>query len=162
MSRFDVLTEELYNLSIVLDNYNKQTFFSQKQTATLTKTLSAMHFLFSCLQKETINDDDAHTIIDTLENILHTRYFDFASNLLKSEELISYNTQLNELLFEASYTISLCIGSLCNKEKNYKETVRRYVATIQTITKTVLPPKHSAWLSIEDANKAIKTYLKCD
>ena len=162
MSRFDVLTEELYNLSIVLDNYNKQTFFSKKQTATLTKTLSAMHFLFSCLQKETINDDDAHTIIDTLENILHTRYFDFASNLLKSEELISYNTQLKELLFEASYTISLCIGSLCNKEKNYKETVRRYVATIQTITKTVLPPKHSAWLSIEDANKAIKTYLKCD
>ena len=67
MSRFDVLTEELYNLSIVLDNYNKQTFFSKKQTATLTKTLSAMHFLFSCLQKETINDDDAHTIIDTLE-----------------------------------------------------------------------------------------------
>ena len=162
MSRFDVLTEELYNLSIVLDNYNKQTFFSKKQTATLTKTLSAMHFLFSCLQKETINDDDSHTIIDTLENILHTRYFDFASNLLKSEELISYNTQLKELLFEASYTISLCIGSLCNKEKNYKETVRRYVATIQTITKTVLPPKHSAWLSIEDANKAIKTYLKCD
>ena len=162
MSRFDVLTEELYNLSIVLDNYNKQTFFSKKQTATLTKTLSAMHFLFSCLQKETINDDDAHTIIDTLENILHTRYFDFASNLLKSEELISYNTQLKELLFEASYTISLCIGSLCNKEKNYKETVRRYVATIQTITKTVIPPKHSAWLSIEDANKAIKTYLKCD
>ena len=162
MSRFDVLAEELYNLSIVLDNYNKQTFFSKKQTATLTKTLSAMHFLFSCLQKETINDDDAHTIIDTLENILHTRYFDFASNLLKSEELISYNTQLKELLFEASYTISLCIGSLCNKEKNYKETVRRYVATIQTITKTVLPPKHSAWLSIEDANKAIKTYLKCD
>ena len=162
MSRFDVLAEELYNLSIVLDNYNKQTFFSKKQTATLTKTLSAMHFLFSCLQKETINDDDAHTIIDTLENILHTRYFDFASNLLKSEELISYNTQLKELLFEASYTISLCISSLCNKEKNYKETVRRYVATIQTITKTVLPPKHSAWLSIEDANKAIKTYLKCD
>ena len=162
MSRFDVITEELYNLSIVLDNYNKQTFFSKKQTATLTKTLSAMHFLFSCLQKETINDDDAHTIIDTLENILHTRYFDFASNLLKSEELISYNTQLKELLFEASYTISLCIGSLCNKEKNYKETVRRYVATIQTITKTVLPPKHSAWLSIEDANKAIKQYLKCD
>lgn len=162
MSRFDVLAEELYNLSIVLDNYNKQTFFSKKQTATLTKTLSAMHFLFSCLQKETINDDDAHTIIDTLENILHTRYFDFASNLLKSEELISYNTQLKELLFEASYTISLCIGSLCNKEKNYKETVKRYVATIQTITKTVLPPKHSAWLSIEDANKAIKTYLKCD
>ena len=162
MSRFDVLAEELYNLSIVLDNYNKQTFFSKKQIATLTKTLSAMHFLFSCLQKETINDDDAHTIIDTLENILHTRYFDFASNLLKSEELISYNTQLKELLFEASYTISLCIGSLCNKEKNYKETVRRYVATIQTITKTVLPPKHSAWLSIEDANKAIKTYLKCD
>ncbi|MBE6943988.1 MAG: hypothetical protein E7453_06995 [Ruminococcaceae bacterium] len=162
MSRFDVLTEELYNLSIVLDNYSKQTFFSKKQTATLTKTLSAMHFLFSCLQKETINDDDAHTIIDTLENILHTRYFDFASNLLKSEELISYNTQLKELLFEASYTISLCIGSLCNKEKNYKETVRRHVATIQIITKTVLPPKHSAWLSIEDANKAIKTILKCD
>ena len=162
MSRFDVLAEELYNLSIVLDNYNKQTFFSKKQTAMLTKTLSAMHFLFSCLQKETINDDDAHTIIGTLENVLHTRYFDFASNLLKSEELISYNTQLKELLFEASYTISLCIGSLCNKEKNYKETVRRYVATIQTITKTVLPPKHSAWLSIEDANKAIKTYLKCD
>ena len=162
MSRFDVLTEELYNLSIVLDNYNKQTFFSKKQTATLIKTLSAMHFLFSCLQKETINDDDAHTIIDTLENILHTRYFDFASNLLKSEELISYNTQLKELLFEASYTISLCIGSLCNKEKNYKETVRRYVATIQTITKTILPPKHSAWLSIEDANKAIKTIIKCD
>ena len=162
MSRFDVLAEELYNLSIVLDNYKKQSFFSKKQTATLTKTLSAMHFLFSCLQKETINDDDAHTIIDTLENILHTRYFDFASNLLKSEELISYNTKLKELLFEASYTISLCIGSLCNKEKNYKETVRRYVATIKTITKTVLPPKHSAWLSIEDANKAIKTYLKCD
>ena len=162
MSRFDVLAEELYNLSIVLDNYNKQTFFSKKQTATLTKTLSAMHFLFSCLQKETINDDDAHTIIDTLENILHARYFDFASNLLKAKESISYNTQQKELLFEASYTISLCIGSLCNKEKNYKETVRRYVATIQTITKTVLPPKHSAWLSIEDANKAIKTYLKCD
>ena len=162
MSRFDVLAEELYNLSIVLDNYNKQSFFSKKQTATLTKTLSAMHFLLSCLQKETVNDDDAHTIIDTLENILPTRYFDFASNLLKSEELILYNTQLKELLFEASYTISLCIGSLCNKEKNYKETVRRYVATIQTITKTVLPPKHSAWLSIEDANKAIKTYLKCD
>ena len=162
MTRHNVLVEELYRLSLSLDKYNRQTLFSKKQTATLTKTLSAMHFLFSCLQKETINDDDAHTIIDTLENILHTRYFDFASNLLKSEELISYNTQLKELLFEASYTISLCIGSLCNKERNYKETVRRYVATIQTITKTVLPTKHSAWLSIEDANKAIKTYLKCN
>ena len=162
MSRFDVLTEELYNLSIVLDNYNKQTLFSQKQTATLTKTLSAMHFLFSCLQKEMINDDDAHTIIDTLESILHTRYFDFASNLLKVKESISYNTQQKELFFEASYTISLCIGSLCNKEKNYKETVRRYIATIQTITRAILPANHSDRLSIEDANKATKTYLKCD
>ena len=162
MSRFDVLAEELYNLSIVLDNYNKQTFFSKKQTATLTKTLSAMHFLFSCLQKEMINDDDAHTIIDTLESILHTRYFDFASNLLKAKESISYNTQQKELLFEASYTISLCIGSLCNKEKNYKETVRRYIATIQTIIRAILPANHSDRLSIEDANKATKTYLKCD
>ena len=153
MTRHNVLAEELYRLSLSLDKYNRQTLFSKKQTAMLTKTLSAMHFLFSCLQKETINDDDAHTIIDTLENILHTRYFDFASNLLKSEELISYNTQQKELLFEASYTIFLCIGSLCNKEKNYKETVRRYIATIQTITKVFLSPKHSAWLSIEDAKK---------
>ena len=78
MTRHNVLVEELYRLSLSLDKYNRQTLFSKKQTATLTKTLSAMHFLFSCLQKETINDDDAHTIIDTLENILHTRYFDFA------------------------------------------------------------------------------------
>ena len=153
MTRHNVLVEELYRLSLSLDKYNRQTLFSKKQTAMLIKTLSAMHFLFSCLQKETINDDDAHTIINTLEDILHTRYFDFASNLLKSEESISYNTQQKELLFEASYTIFLCIGSLCNKEKNYKETVRRYVATIQTITKVFLSPKHSAWLSIEDAKK---------
>ena len=162
MTRHNVLVEELYRLSLSLDKYNRQTFFSKKQTAMLTKTLSAMHFLFSCLQKETINDDDAHTIINTLEDILHTRYFDFASNLLKSEESISYNTQQKELLFEASYTIFLCIGSFCNKEKNYKETVRRYVATIHTITRAILPANHSAWLSIDDVNEAIKAYLKCD
>ena len=162
MTRHNVLVEELYRLSLSLDKYNRQTLFSKKQTATLTKTLSAMHFLFSCLQKETINDDDAHTIIDTLENILHTRYFDFASNLLKAEESISYNIQQKELLFEASYTISLCIGSLCNKEKNYKETVRRYISTMQTITKAFLPPDHPNWISIEYANKTIKKYLKCD
>ena len=162
MSRHTILAEELYKLSLDLDKYNKRTLFYKKQAEMLTKTLSAMHFLFSCLQKGSINDDDAHTIINTLENILYTRYFDFASNLLKLEESISYDTQQKELLFEASYTISLCIGSLCNKEKNYKETVRRYIATIQTITKTLLSPKHSAWLSIEDANKAIKTYLKYD
>lgn len=153
MTRHNVLAEELYRLSLSLDKYNRQTLFSKKQPAMLTKTLSAMLFLFSCLQKVTINDDDAHTIINTLEDILHTRYFDFASNLLKSEESISYNTQQKELLFEASYTIFLCIGSLCNKEKNYKEIVRRYIATIQTITKVFLSPKHSAWLSIEDAKK---------
>ena len=162
MSRHTILAEELHKFSLDLDKYNKRTLFYKKQTATLTKTLSAMHFLFYCLQKEIINDDDAHTIINTLESILHTRYFDFASSLLKSQKSISYNTQQKELLFEASYTISLCIGSLCNKEKNYKETVRRYIAAIQTITQAFLPPTHSAWLSIEDANRAIRTYLKCD
>lgn len=162
MSRHTVLIEELYRLSLSLDKYNKLTLFSKKQAAVLTKTLSAIQFLFSCLQKETINDDDVHIIINTLENILLTRYFNFASNLLKAEKSISYNIQQKELLFDASYTISLCIGSLCNKEKNYKETVRRYIATIQTIIKVFLPQNHQDWLSIEEASKAIKTYLKCD
>ncbi len=162
MSRHTVLAEELYKLSCSLDKYNKRNLFPQKQAAMLTKTLSAIQFLFSCLRKETINDDDTHIIINTLEDVLNTRYFDFASALLKAEESIEYNTPQKDLLFGASYTISLCIGSLCNKEKNYKETVRRYIATIQTATKAFLPPNHPAWLSAEDANRAIKTYLKCD
>ena len=162
MTRFDVLAEELYRLSLNLNKNNKWCLFRKRHAVQLTRTLSAIQFLFSCLRTETIGDDDAHIIIGTLENILHTRYFDFASALLNAEESIEYNTSQKGLLFDASYTISLCIGSLCNKEKNYKETVRRYVATIQTITQAFLPPTHSAWLSIEDANRAIRTYLKCD
>ncbi len=162
MSRHTVLAEELYKLSCSLDKYNKRNLFPKKQAEMLTKTLSATQFLFSCLRKETINDDDAHIIISTLEDVLNTRYFDFASNLLSSEDSIAYNTHQKDLLFDASYTISLCIGSLCNKEKNYKETVSRYILTIQTIARTFLSCNHSAWLSTKDANKAIRTYLKCD
>ena len=162
MSRHTVLAEELYKLSLNLDKYNKRTLFPKKQIAMLTKTLSAMHFLFSCLQMETISDDNAQIIINTLESILHTRYFDVASNLLKSDGSISHNTQQKELLFGAYYTVSLCIGSLCNKEKNWKGTVKRYISTVQTITKTFLPPKHPAWISIDDANNLIKAYLKSD
>ena len=162
MTRFDVLAEGLYRLSLNLNKNNKWCLFRKRHAVQLTRTLSAIQFLFSCLRTETIGDDDAHIIIGTLENILHTRYFDFASALLNAEESIEYNTSQKGLLFDASYTISLCIGSLCNKEKNYKETVRRYVATIHTITRAILPANHSAWLSIDDVNEAIKAYLKCD
>ena len=162
MSRHTVLAEKQYKLSCSLDKYNKRNLFPKKQTEMLIKTLSATQFLFSCLSKETIDDDDAHIIINTLEDVLHTRYFDFATDLLNAEKSAAYNAQQKGLLFDASCTISLCIGSLCNKEKNYKETVNRYIATIQTIARTFLSHDHSAWLPTEDANKAIRTYLKYD
>ena len=162
MTRFDVLAEELYRLSLNLNKNNKWCLFRKRHAVQLTHTLSAMQFLFSCLRTETIDDDDAHIIIGTLENILHTRYFDFATDLLNAEKSAAYNAQQKGLLFDASCTISLCIGSLCNKEKNYKETVNRYIATIQTIARTFLSHDHSAWLPTEDANKAIRTYLKYD
>ena len=162
MTRFDVLAEGLYRLSLNLNKNNKWCLFRKRHAVQLTRTLSAMQFLSSCLRTETIDDDDAHIIIGTLENILHTRYFDFATDLLNAEKSAAYNAQQKGLLFDASCTISLCIGSLCNKEENYKETFRRYIATIQTITKAFLPPNHPAWLSIEDASKTIKTYLKSD
>ena len=162
MSRHTVLAEKLYKLSCSLDKYNKRNLFPKKQTEMLIKTLSATQFLFSCLSKETIDDDDAHIIVGTLENIFHTRYFDFATDLLNAEKSAAYNTQQKGLLFDTSYTIFLCIGSICNKEKNYKETVNRYIATIQIIARTFLSHNHLAWISEKDANESIKVYLKCD
>lgn len=162
MTRHSVLAEEIYRLSLALEKSNKRCLFARKPHTTSIHSLSAMQFLFSCLRTETIDDDDAHIIINTLEDVLHTRYFDFATDLLNAEKSAAYNAQQKGLLFDASCTISLCIGSLCNKEKNYKETVNRYIATIQTIARTFLSHDHSAWLPTEDANKAIRTYLKYD
>ena len=162
MTRHSVLAEEIYRLSLALEKSNKRCLFARKPHTTSIHSLSAMQFLFSCLRTETIDDDDAHIIVGTLENIFHTRYFDFATDLLNAEKSAAYNTQQKGLLFDTSYTIFLCIGSICNKEKNYKETVNRYIATIQIIARTFLSHNHSAWISEKDANESIKVYLKCD
>ena len=69
MTRFDVLAEELYRLSLNLNKNNKWCLFRKRHAVQLTRTLSAIQFLFSCLRTETIGDDDAHIIIGTLENL---------------------------------------------------------------------------------------------
>lgn len=157
MTKRDILSEELYRLSCGLEKHNLY-FASQRNT--LMRTLSAMEYLVSCIHMDSISNNQAQIIINTLENILHTRYFDFALSLIIAEPKAEKNQQA--LLFELTGVTSLCIGELCNKNKNYKESVRRYIAVLKTDSRALLPRAHKAWLSAEEATQITRTYLKCD
>lgn len=159
MTKRDILSVELYRLSCGLEKYN---LFLTSQRNTLMRTLSAMEYLVSCINMDSISNDQAQIIINTLENILHTRYFDFASSLLIAESKAVCIQNQQELLFELTGATSLCIGELCNKNKNYKESVRRYIAVTKTVSRALLPHAHEAWISTEEATRITRTYLKCD
>lgn len=162
MSRHTVLAQELYRLSLRSEKLISRTLFSRRFTTELNRTLSAMQFLCSCLQEETIREGKAQIIIGMLEDILHTRYFDVAERLLNEGETEIYTAQQKEILFDLSCTASLCISSLCSKEKNRKETVRRYILSIRTMTQALLPPAHPDRLSAEEANRRYSSLLKHD
>ena len=159
MTKRDLLSEELYRLSSGLEKHN---LFFVSQRNTLMRTLSAIEYLASCINMDRISNDQAQIIINTLETILHTRYFDFASNVLKAEAKAVCVQNQQELLFKLTGVISLCIGELCNKNKNRKESVRRYIAVIKTVSSALLPCAHEAWISAEEADRITRAYLKCD
>ena len=159
MTKRDILSEELYRLSCGLEKHN---LFIASQRNTLMRTLSAMEYLVSCINMDSISNGQAQIIINTLENILHTRYFDFASSLIIAEPKAENVQNQQALLFELTGITSLCIGALCDKNKNYKESVRRYIAVLKTASRALLPCAHKAWLSAEEATQITRTYLKCD
>jgi len=159
MTKRDILLEELYRLSCGLEKYN---LFFASQRNTLMRTLSAMEYLVSCINMDSITNEQAQIIANTLENILHTRYFDFASSLIIAEPKAENAQNQQTLLFELSGVTSLCIGELCHKNKNFKESVRRYIAVLKVTSRALLPRAHKAQLSAEEAAQIARTYLKCD
>lgn len=162
MTRQAILAEELYRLALVLQKYNNFNLSFEGHRTTVVRTLSAMHFLIRCISMSAISDDQAHIIINTLENSLHTRYFDFASSLLDAEATLEHSPENQELLFQMSRIISLCICELCNKGKNYKASVMHCFAILQTLPRAFLPNTNEACLSADNVMDTARKYLKCD